>query len=460
MCSMATIALVVSLTAAVNAQYQPNWDSLDSRPLPSWYDEGKIGIFIHWGVFSVPSFRSEWFWYYWQGPKPFPDVVEFMKNNYPPGWTYADFAEQFNPPNGIYNPAHWADIFNASGARYVVQVTKHHEGFTSWPSKYSFNWNAQDVGPKRDLVGDLAAAIRKYPNLRYGVYHSLFEWFNPLYLDDVKNQYQTKNFVFGKTLPELYELVNTYKPDIVWSDGCPALDVYWNSTYFLAWLYNESPVKDTVVTNDRWGHNVICRHGGFFTCHDQYNPGTLQQHKFENAMKLDSLSWGYRRDMQLSNVISIENLLQAVVSTISCNGNVLINVGPTKDGTIAPIFEERLRQMGSWLQVNGEAVYKSRPWSHQNDTVTPGVWYTQKANDRNSTDKNVYAFVFNWPEDTLVLGAPVPSSQTQVTLLGYSGQFTFSQRSGGGVIINIPAIPYNKMPCDWLWVFKISNLQN
>ncbi|CAG5135623.1 unnamed protein product [Candidula unifasciata] len=461
MFSLVAIAIVLAPSPIVDAvQYEPNWDSLDSRPLPSWYDEGKIGIFIHWGVFSVPSFSSEWFWYHWQGAKQWPSVIEFMKKNYPPNWTYADFAEQFDPPTGIYDPHHWADIFNASGARYVVQVTKHHEGFTSWPSNYSFNWNAQDVGPHRDLVGDLAVAVRRYPNLRYGIYHSLFEWFNPVYLEDKKNKYKTQNFVFNKSLPELYELVNTYKPDVIWSDGCPGKDTYWNSTHFLAWLYNESPVKDTVVTNDRWGRNVVCKHGGFLTCTDQFNPGTLQKRKFENAMKLDYSSWGYRRDMKLSDVIPIQNLLRKIATTISCNGNILINVGPTKDGTIAPIFEERLRQMGSWLQVNGEAVYKSRPWTFQNDTVTPGVWYTQRTNETTTSNKNVYAFVFDWPAVTLVLGSPVPSSTTQVTLLGYKRQFKFSQRSGGGMIINIPAIPYKKIPCDWLWVFKITNPQN
>jgi alpha-L-fucosidase len=451
------VTILSSIGTTIGAvRYEPNWDSLDSRPLPSWYDEGKIGIFIHWGVFSVPSFSSEWFWYHWQG-QPFPSVVEFMKKNYPPDWTYADFAEQFSTQAGIYSPARWAQIFNASGARYVVQVTKHHEGFTSWPSNYSFNWNSMDVGPRRDLVGDLASAIREYTNLHYGVYHSLFEWFNPVYLADKDNNYTTQDFVFSKTMPELYELINTYQPDIVWSDGCPGNDTYWNSTQFLAWLYNDSPVKDTVVTNDRWGTNVLCKHGGFLTCTDQYNPGTLQKRKFENAMKLDGPSWGYRRDMKLSDIISIEQLLQTIVTTISCNGNILINVGPTKDGAIPPIFEERLLQMGSWLQVNGEGVYKSRPWTYQNDTVTSGVWYTQKQNEEIPSDKQVYAFVFNWPEDTLELGAPIASPETQITLLGYKGVLSFSQRPGGGVIVTIPLISLRDMPCDWLWVFRISN---
>uniref|UniRef100_A0A0B7B5Z4 Alpha-L-fucosidase C-terminal domain-containing protein n=1 Tax=Arion vulgaris TaxID=1028688 RepID=A0A0B7B5Z4_9EUPU len=116
--------------------------------------------------------------------------------------------------------------------------------------------------------------------------------------------------------------------------------------------------------------------------------------------------------------------------------------------------------MGSWLQVNGEAVYKSRPWTYQNDTVTSGVWYTQQENAEISPDKNIFAFVFTWPEETLTLGSPLASSRTQISLLGYKGQFTFNNRPSGGLIINIPAIAFNKMPCEWLWVFKISNPMN
>ncbi|CAF3959295.1 unnamed protein product, partial [Rotaria sordida] len=134
------------------SSYLPEWSSLDTRPLPSWYDQSKVGIFIHWGVFSVPSINSEaWMWWAWKGDNPNPDTVAFMNKNYPPDWTYADFAAQFHAE--LYDPNEWADIFAASGAKYIVLTSKHHEGFTLWPSKYSFNWNAMDVGPKRDLLG-------------------------------------------------------------------------------------------------------------------------------------------------------------------------------------------------------------------------------------------------------------------------------------------------------------------
>ncbi|KAH3796505.1 hypothetical protein DPMN_150074, partial [Dreissena polymorpha] len=206
-------------------------------PLPSWYDESKIGIFLHWGVFSVPSYGSAWFWYYWKtGVKRY---VDFMAKNYRPDFTYADFAPDFTAE--LFDPNDWADLFKASGARYVVLTSKHHEGFTNWPSKYSFNWNSMDVGPKRDLVGELASAIRSRTNIHYGLYHSLFEFFHPLYLKDKENNFKTRDFATTKAIPELYELVYNYKPEVIWSDGdWEALDTYWNSMGFLAWLYNDS----------------------------------------------------------------------------------------------------------------------------------------------------------------------------------------------------------------------------
>ncbi|XP_052780779.1 alpha-L-fucosidase-like isoform X3 [Mya arenaria] len=460
MASVNTILLFVfvfsfiSLLTVCNAvRYDPTWDSLDTRPNPAWYDESKIGIFLHWGVFSVPSLLSEWFWMQWEGEKN-KRAIEYMSANYKPDFTYADFAKDFDVD--LFDPNEWADIFNASGAQYIVLTSKHHEGYTNWPSKYSFSWNSMDVGPHRDLVGDLATAIRSKTNIHFGLYHSLFEWFHPLYLRDKANKWKTNEFVTSKTMPELYELVNTYKPDVIWSDGdWEAPDTYWNSTEFIAWLYNDSPVKDTIVTNDRWGQGVTCHHGGFLTCSDRYNPGVLQKRKWENAMTVDSQSWGYRRDATLKDMLTMESLLATLASTVSCGGNMLINVGPTKDGRIIPLFEERLRALGVWLQLNGQAIYGTKPWTHQNDTIAKNVWYTSKKNTDGGLD--VYAILLNFPDPgQFVLGAPTASPDTKVTLLGYSDPLTW--KGSKGISITIPAIPFNRMPCQYAWVLKLTNL--
>uniref|UniRef100_A0A0B6Y967 alpha-L-fucosidase n=1 Tax=Arion vulgaris TaxID=1028688 RepID=A0A0B6Y967_9EUPU len=436
--------------------YDPTWESLDSRPLPTWYDEAKLGIFIHWGVFSVPSYSSEWFWWNWQG-QPTPAIIEFMAANYRPDFTYADFGKEFTTE--FFVPSQWAQMFQNSGAKYIVFVSKHHEGYTNWPSKYSFNWNSMDVGSNRDIVGELMNATRGLTDLRFGLYHSLFEWFHPLYLADKSTGFQTQKFVDQKTLPELYEIVNNYKPDVVWSDGdWEAPDTYWRAKEFLAWLYTDSPVKDTVVVNDRWGINISCHHGGVYTCGDRYNPGVLQKHKWVNAMTIDKYSWGFRRNARLADYLTIEELLQTFVITVSCGGNMLMNVGPPSHGHITPIYEERLLQMGSWLKINGDGIYSSKPWSFQNDTLTKNVWYTAK---NSSAGTNVYAFIFDWPSTpVLSLALPQTSLATTVTLLGYEGNFSFKTRQPTGIDILIPSIAINKMPCLWVWVFKITAVDN
>ena len=124
------------------------------------------------------------------------------------------------------------------------------------------------------FAGELANAIRTKTDLKFGLYHSLYEWFNPLYLYDQKNNYKTNIFVTNKVIPEMLELIESYKPEVLWSDGeWEASDVYWQSKEFLSWLYNFSPVKNTVVVNDRWGNETLCRHGDFYTCQDRFNPG-------------------------------------------------------------------------------------------------------------------------------------------------------------------------------------------
>ncbi|KAF0301354.1 Alpha-L-fucosidase [Amphibalanus amphitrite] len=279
------------------------------------------------------------FWEYWQEQK-WPQYVEFMEKNYRPNFTYPDFASQFTAE--FFDPAQWADLFKAAGAKYVVLTTKHHEGFTLWPSKYAWNWNAKDVGPNRDLVGDLAAAVRNRTDIRFGVYHSLFEFFNPIWLSDK---------------------------------------------------------RATSRRSTSW----------------------------ENCMTVDRYSWGYRREAKLADMLTMDDLTKELAETISCGGNLLLNVGPTHDGRIVPIFEERLRQMGEWLGINGEAIYSSKPWTVQNDTTTSGVWYTQR-------DGSVYAIVLDWPAaDGVVLGSVELPADAKVAMLGYAEPLQWTQAAEGGV---------------------------
>ncbi|XP_025073306.1 putative alpha-L-fucosidase [Pogonomyrmex barbatus] len=364
-------------------KYVPTWSSLDNRSLPSWYDDAKLGIFIHWGVFSVPSFGSEWFWNNWK---------EETKSVY-------------------------------------VHIFFFYE------------------------LGELAEAIRNKTDIRFGLYHSLYEWYNPLYITDKKNNFTTDRFITHKIMPELRELVETYKPEIIWSDGdWEASDTYWKSKEFLAWLYNESPVKDTVVVNDRWGSNMPCHHGGFFTCSDRFNPGVLLPHKWENCMTIDKKSWGFRRNAALSEYYTLAGLVKELVITVSCGGNLLMNVGPTKDGIITPIYEERLRGIGAWLAVNGEAIYDTKPWTVQNDTLTGSVWYTISKNE-----KQLFASILEWPDNNILsLGSLKLSTNSQIYLLGYSSVIPWKQ-SNDKLEINLPPNAHKGQPA---WVLKIEIFQS
>ncbi|KAK6176151.1 hypothetical protein SNE40_014490 [Patella caerulea] len=376
-----------------------------------------------------------------------------MKNNYRPDFTYPDFAADLTAE--FFDPNEWARILNSSGAEYIVHSSKHHEGFGMWPTNTSFNWNSMTVGPKKDLIGELAAAIKANTSIHYGIYHSLFEWFNPIYLQDEANGYKTQNYVDTKVIPALHELINKYQPDIIWPDGdWEATSTYWRATEFLAWLYNDSPVGDTVVTNDRWGSDARCHHGGFFTCEDRFQPGVLQKRKWENAMTIDRASWGFRRDASLNGYLTTQDIIATFVETVSCGGNMLMNIGPTKEGTITPLYEERLGDMGSWLAVNGDGIKGTRPWTTQNDTLASNVWYTKKST-------TVYAITLQWPTGlTFSLAAPMTQPGTTVELLGYPGTFSWKARAGKGIDIMIPDIPFNKMPCKWAWTFKINGLAN
>lgn len=149
--SIEVLSLRVIEKSPESPHFEPTWDSLDRRPLPAWYDQAKVGIFIHWGVYSVPSFGSEWFWTNWRTVQA-KSYVDFMQQNYRPGFTYQEFANDFTAE--LFNATEWATIFEQSGARYVVLTSKHHDGYALWPSKYSFGWNSVDIGPHRDIIGN------------------------------------------------------------------------------------------------------------------------------------------------------------------------------------------------------------------------------------------------------------------------------------------------------------------
>ena len=440
------------------ASWEANWESLDSRPLPQWYDNAKFGIFIHWGVFSVPSYANEWFWYQWKGAHV-EDYEKFVNKTERPNFSYQDYARRFDAT--LYDPDVWANVFAKSGAQYVVLTSKHHEGFCNWDSRdipTTWNWNAMDIGPRQDLVGQLSKSVKAttspYTNssLHFGVYHSLLEWFNPAYLADKQSNFTTSSFVDSKAMPELYDLVTKYQPELIWSDGdWETTSEYWKGPEFLAWYATHSPVKDTAVWNDRWGHDSTCKHGSFLTCSDRYQPGKLQTSKWENALTVDATSWGWNRNASYSDYLSTEYFIHALIETVAFNGNMLLNVGPAADGTISPIFMDRLFGIGKWLSVNGDAIYATRPWSVcQNET---SVYYTRK-ND------TLFAITTSWPnKNRLFLSIPQATNTTQVRMLGWESPLQWKSNDSG-LVIKVPALTPNVIPCQHAWAFALTGIGN
>ena len=405
------------------------------------------------------GYVNEWFWKWWQRNQTANDVKidKFMRDFYPPGFSYHDFGRDLKME--FFNASRIADLVRASGAKYFVFTSKHHDGFANWPSTFNYGWNSMDVGPHINVLGELKRAFDG-TDIKFGLYYSLYEWFHPLYLGDRESGFKTRAFPDEKVLPELKELVETFEPEVVWSDGdWEADDVYWGSKYFLSWLYNDSPVRETVVTNDRWGRGTRFKRGDFYVGPDRYSPGHLVPHKWENAMTVDGVSWGYRRDMKIEDVLLPEELIAKIVTTVSCGGNILINVGPTKEGTIAAVFEERLAQIGGWLGSNGEAIYGTSPWLVQNDSSNAKVWYTQKNGD-------VYAILLDWPDDEVaILGSPRLTPETRMFMVGMRpdrANLAF-QPLDDGAAIKMPLMSQllKDCPwCQWAYVIRMTNLAN
>ena len=383
---------LITINALAQKKYDATWESIDSRPIPKWFTDAKFGIFIHWGVYAVPAWApvgkeyaiyskyAEWYWYRLVNDTS--NVGKAFRNfhlkTYGPNLKYQDFAPLFKAE--LFNPDQWADLFAASGAKYIVLTSKHHEGFTLWPSRESWNWNSVDVGPHRDLAGDLSKAV-KAKGLHMGFYYSLYEWFNPLYHNDV-NKYVDEHM-----LPQMKDLVTSYKPDIFWTDGeWEHPSETWKSTSFLSWLYNESDVKSTVVVNDRWGKETRSKHGGIYTTeydliHDSNSKNVKITRPWEECRGIGS-SFGYNRNENLSDYETSSSLVNVLIEKVARGGNLLLDIGPDADGSIPVIMQQRLTDIGNWLKVNGEAIYGTSTWEKAPAIIKDTkVFFTQKGKD-------------------------------------------------------------------------------
>ena len=451
------VICLLSISTGIFAQYSANWESLDKRPTPEWWTDAKFGIFIHWGLYSVPAYApvnevegvyEKYAEHYYnrliEGNELF---KKFHNKQYGDNFSYADFAPMFKAE--YFNPAEWADLFKEAGAKYVVLTSKHHDGFCLWPSTQTPVWNSVVMGPHVDIIDTLSTAVRD-AGLHFGLYYSLLEWANPLYSANTMDKW-----VYNHMIPQMKELVNNYKPEIIFSDGEWDYDSKTLRTEeFLQWLYNDSPVKNTVVVNDRWGKETRSKHGDYYTTeydlvHSNIGIGDKADHPWEESRGIGT-SYGYNQFETTKHYLSSKQLITILIEKVSNGGNFLLNIGPDARGMIPVVMQERLLDMGKWLKVNGEAIYSSQPWRSKSKPEAKGLYFTQK-------DNSLYVITTHWPKEPIVLSNL--NKAGKVEMLGYSGKIktTFSN---GKLTITPPVLTVDELPAESAWVFKVSDFKD
>lgn len=345
------------------------------------------------------------------------------------------------------------------GAKYVVLTSKHHDGFCLWPASHPAkkNWNSMDVGPQRDLVGDLTDAVRNQ-GLKMGLYYSLIEWESSptrrqptgwWLPEEINEKYRLPEELYVQMAnQQLREIVMKYKPSLLFSDGgeWDGSAEYWGTKVFLNWLYTESPVKNEVVVNDRWCKECPGEHGDYYSSEYQDATGLEMSHPWEESRGIGG-SYGFNRAENLKDYHTSKQLIHELIDIVSRGGNLLLNVGPTADGRIPVIMQERLADIGDWLSINGEAIYGSRVFT-AGRSGNKMLRFTQKGN-------TVFAICLEWPGKYLTLDGFSEMESTSVELLGIEGDLIFSSNESR-ILIQTPELNPGNNPSSHAWVFKIS----
>ncbi len=475
---------------AQDGPFRPDWNSLSQYKVPDWYRDAKFGIFIHWGVYSVPAFGSEWYprEMYLQGS----EVNQHHVSTYGPltKFGYKDFIPMFKAQK--YDPQAWAQLFKESGARYVVPVFEHHDGFQMYDSNLS-DWTAVKMGPHRDLVGDLEKAVRAQ-GLYFGASSHRIEhdWFMdggrsiPSDVNDPQNaslygpaQIQLEDKKGGSNLADDWtyvspayandwlardaEIVQKYHPDIIFFDwwiGQPY--VRPNLAKFAAYYYNESSKRGPVgIITYKWV--AMQQDSGIL----DIERGQLDQ-KLDRVWQTDTSvsnkSWGY---IEHDTFKTPEFIVHQLVDIVSKNGNLLMNIGPRSDGTIPDEVQQVLLDVGRWLKVNGDAIYGTRPWTTYGEgptKVAAGSFQDTKTQEYTAEDfrfttkgNDLYAIELAWPSGNeaiihSVAGDALKGNQIRsVALLGTTAALTYKLQPDG-LHIQLPAKP----PENYAYAFRIT----
>jgi len=454
-----SLVLLPYLQAEPPSHYEPTLESLNQHPLPAWYADAKLGIFVHWGLYSVPGwaplnhpehdFTNEDYIKYNPYAEWYLNVLRidgsptqaYHREHYGANYDYYNFAETFDKEIQKWNPDTWAKTFHDAGAKYVVLTTKHHDGFTLWPSSTPNPTLPKDrQHATRDLVGDLTTAVRK-AGLRMGLYYSGgYDWTfipGPIRHKEDYQKVKPQSEEYGKYADaQMRELVTRYKPAALWND----ID-YPKSGHpleIMAEYYNAVP--DGVI-DDRFG----VKHSDFKSPEYQ-TLNKISPAKWEECRGLGR-SFGYNRAEGEAETIASDELIYLLVDIVSKNGNLLLDVGPEADGTIPPVQMSRLKALGAWLGQNGEAIYGTHPWKRADGETADGmrVRFTSKGSA-------VYATLLGKPKEaTVTLKSLSPKTGTKIFLLGASGPLDWSQQ-GEDIQVKLPST----LPGDYAYVLRIA----
>jgi alpha-L-fucosidase len=434
--------------------FDTTFDSLNTHKVPQWYNNAKLGIFIHWGLYSVPGWATHggdldetiqsggwkaWFknnsyaeWYL--NTLKFEDGLtrQYHDENYGSDFAYDDFAPQFNQAVTNWNPDEWAQLFQNIGARYVVLTTKHHDGFTLWNSKVP-NPRKPNYFTERDLVGDLTTAVRNH-GMKMGLYYSGgLDWaFNEKRIEDRHDVWGTiveePEFV-EYSVAHWKELVDRYQPSLMWNDiGFPdSADL----AELFAYYYNHvedgaindrfTQRRDRTVEKEDLHANPKVPHYDFVTPEYQ-SFDEIQDNKWETCRGIGH-SFGYNRNEGDEQLLALDELIHMFADIVSKNGNLLLNVGPMADGTIPENQQMRLEALGNWLGTNGEAMFDTHPWIRAEGKTSQGLDIRFTTNDN-----ALYATLLGTPSESEITieGLEIPSDCT-IRLLGQSDAVQWKQ---------------------------------
>ncbi|MEO5998072.1 MAG: alpha-L-fucosidase [Chitinophagaceae bacterium] len=457
--------------------FKPTWESLKANyVVPKWFIGAKFGLFMHWGVFSVPAHRNEWYEKHMYGA---PEVMAWHRDHFgaQDKFGYKDFIPLFT--QNKFDADAWATLFKKSGAKFIIPTAQHHENFAMWDSKVT-PFNAKQMGPNRDLIGELCKAVRKQ-GLKFGVSnHGIenFQFINPP--PDLLNKLKAEQAdLFDPQWADFYnvadrsdsacrkflvnwfernvELIDKYRPDMLWFDN--GIDQRYLDPLKLniaAYYYNRAR---------QWGKEVSVSTKKAAFAPSGTNIGTIGSIlDFEGHVppgirtgvwQVDSQigsTWGYTRDMRVN---SAESVIGRLIEIVSRNGTLLLNLSPKSDGTIPQEQQETLLGIGKWLTVNGEAIYETHNWTKFGEE-TPGglkIRFTVKGDV-------LYAIIVGkWPGSAALLTSlargTAPSGKiTSITMLGFNAQLTFHQ-DPTGLKVNLPATA----PCEYAYTLKITGLK-